>query len=92
MFCLIMTFRNLNRGRLSSLDHQLKVLLISDFIIYSNTYLNSLADGHGRSGADNRSAGADHPATHDPSSWETTPVGVFRHLRPPGILEPKESR
>lgn len=47
-----------------------------DFVIKLNTFC-LLSDGHGCSGADNWSAGADHSATHDPSSWKTTPVGVF---------------
>ena len=64
-----------------SINHYFFILLVwvrCSFVINSNTKpFNFLADGHGRSGADNWSSGADHPAAHDPPSWETTPVGVF---------------
>lgn len=35
------------------------------------------SDGHRCCGADNRSAGPDHSTTHDSSSREAAPVGVF---------------
>lgn len=50
------------------------------------------ADGHRCSGAGNRSSGAHHSASHDPSSREAAPLGVFRHLWPPGVVEPQEPR
>lgn len=43
--------------------------------IIVNSYFS--ADRYRCSSANNWSAGADHSAAHDPSSCETTPVGVF---------------
>lgn len=40
-------------------------------------HLDIMADRYRCSCAYHWSAGADHSAAHDPSSWETTPVGVF---------------
>lgn len=52
-------------------------MLISPDFYHKLEHFCLLADRYRRRGADNWSAGADHPAAHDPPSWETTSVGVF---------------